>query len=294
MNTKELTQHPYGALFPHMPEEDFKTLCMDIKTTGFSELHPIVLHEGMVLDGWHRNLACIATGITPTYVEFRAPDMANTPLEFVIQENLHRRHLDVGQRCIVGAKYLKLTLELEAGTEGVRNSGPSEKKPSQQKIDTAAEVLNVSRDSVIKAAALIKQDPEGAQEVLEGKKSLHAAKTAADAKSEAHGAAVRRIEAVLGDSWTKTVKLSSRELVKMSGLIPEEMERVKAFIESGWKLDLALGHTSVSLTPAHSFRDGFHKSMEMGNKGTFIMDAEKIRWTIVMTGEPITPKTTKQ
>jgi hypothetical protein len=294
MNTKELQQHPYGALFPHMPEEDFKALCADIKTSGFSELHPIVLHDGMVLDGWHRNLACIATGITPTYVEFRAPDMANTPLEFVIQENLHRRHLDVGQRCIVGAKYLELTLELEVKTEGVRNSGPSEKKPSQQKIDTAAEVLNVSRDSVIKAAALIKQDPEGAQEVLEGKKSLHAAKTAADAKSEAHGAAVRRIEAVLGDSWTKTVKLTNRELVKMSGLIPEEMERVKAFIESGWKLDAALGHTSTTLTPAHSFRDGFLRAMEKGNKHVAIMEAEKMEWTITIEGKPITPKTTKQ
>lgn len=290
MNTKELTQHPYGALFPHMPEEDFKTLCADIKTSGFSDLHPIVLHDGMVLDGWHRHLACLTTGITGTYVDFRAPEMANTPLEFVIQENLNRRHLDVGQRCIVGARYLELTLELEEKGETIRNSGYP---PSQRKLDDVAAAMNVSRDSVIKANALLKKDPEGAQEVLEGKKSLHAAKAAADAKSEAHGAAVRRIEAVLGDSWTQTVKLTTRELVKMSGLIAEEMQRVKAFIESGWKLDAALGHTSTTLTPAHSFRDGFLRAMEKGNKHVAIMEAEKMEWTITIEGKPITPKTPK-
>jgi len=35
-----------------------------------------------------------------------------------------------------------------------------------------------------------------AQEVLDGKKSLHAAKVAADSKSAAHGVAVKRIEEI--------------------------------------------------------------------------------------------------
>ena len=31
-----------------------------------------------------------------------------------MQENLHRRHLDVGQRCLIGNELLIITLELEA------------------------------------------------------------------------------------------------------------------------------------------------------------------------------------
>ena len=268
-----------------MPEEDFKTLVSDIKSHGLSTLHPIIIHEDMILDGWHREMACIAAGVTPTYVPFVAPDMAETALEFVIQENLNRRHLDTSQRAMVAAKNLELTL----AEETARNSVQPEKMTRNEHVEAIAKSANVSRDSVNEAASLLGADPAEAEKVLQGEKSLHAAKAAAKGKNKAHGAAVRRIEAVLGDSWTKTVKLSDRDLVKMSGLIPEEMQRIKAFLESGWKLSAALGHTSVALLPAHSLRDGILRAMEKGNKHVALMNAEGMEWTITFEGTPISP-----
>ena len=55
-------QHPLSAAFPAMPEVDLEALAEDIKAHGQRE--PGLLHEGMVLDGWHRYLACEKAGVS--------------------------------------------------------------------------------------------------------------------------------------------------------------------------------------------------------------------------------------
>ena len=74
------------------------------------------------------------------------------------------------------------------------NSAHADKPPCRQKIEGVAKALNVSVNSMAKAAALIKQDPEGGQEVLDGKKSLHAAKVAADSNSDPQGTPRNSVE----------------------------------------------------------------------------------------------------
>ena len=68
---------------------------------------------------------------------------------------MHRRHLDVGQRSVIGGEYLRITLELESDQGATQLSGASGKKPSEARIEAAATALNVSRTSINKAAALI-------------------------------------------------------------------------------------------------------------------------------------------
>jgi hypothetical protein len=94
-----LQQHPLSAAFPAMSSSDLDALTEDIKQHGQRE--PGVLFENMVLDGWHRYLACEKVG-----VEFKSSKLnGEDPVAFVLSHNLHRRHLTASQRaaCIVAA-----------------------------------------------------------------------------------------------------------------------------------------------------------------------------------------------
>lgn len=89
----ELKQHPLSAAFPAMSGDDFAALVEDIKANGQRE--PVMVHEGMVLDGWHRYQACTQLGIKPQQFTFPAD---KDPVAFVLSHNLHRRHLTPSQR----------------------------------------------------------------------------------------------------------------------------------------------------------------------------------------------------
>ena len=75
-----------------MSAEDFQALVDDIDNNGQRE--PVMIYEGMVLDGWHRYQACTSLGMEPTKFEFQGDD----PVAFVLSQNLHRRHLSASQR----------------------------------------------------------------------------------------------------------------------------------------------------------------------------------------------------
>ena len=88
-----LQQHPLSAAFPAMQGMDFNALTQDIAVNG---LHlPITLLNGMIIDGWHRYLACLESGVAPQFEDL--PDSAD-PVAFVRSRNLHRRDLTPSQR----------------------------------------------------------------------------------------------------------------------------------------------------------------------------------------------------
>lgn len=89
----ELNQHPLSAAFPGMTDDEFDQLTADIEANGQRE--PIIVHEGMVLDGWHRYRACVGLGMEPKRFTFAAD---SDPVAFVLSQNLHRRHLSASQR----------------------------------------------------------------------------------------------------------------------------------------------------------------------------------------------------
>ena len=86
-------QHPLSAAFPAMSAHDLQTLTDDIEVNGQRE--PIVLFEGLVIDGWHRYQACVALGLASTSVDL-GDDV--DPAAYVKSRNLHRRHLTGSQR----------------------------------------------------------------------------------------------------------------------------------------------------------------------------------------------------
>ena len=84
-------QHPLSAAFPRMSDEDFQALKDSIESIGVQ--NPITLHQGMIIDGWHRYTAAEAVGMDCPTVQLLDVD----PQDFVLAQNKHRRHITVAQ-----------------------------------------------------------------------------------------------------------------------------------------------------------------------------------------------------
>jgi hypothetical protein len=125
--------HPLANLFPLMSEEELDVLARDIEVNGLT--CPIILYEGKILDGRNRYLACKRTGVIPEFCEY----LDDTPLQFVLSINLHRRHLTTQQRAEIADKLA--TLPQGARTDLASN----ESRFSQSQ---AADAMQVSRSSV--------------------------------------------------------------------------------------------------------------------------------------------------
>jgi ParB-like chromosome segregation protein Spo0J len=164
-----------------MSEADYKRLREDIKKHGLIE--PIVLYQDQVLDGRHRQKVCKELNIEPDYDQYDGDD----PAGYVLSKNLARRHLTVSQRAMVGAAmepfFAKAAKkrQVEGGREGARitnervRADRPEAAQHQRARDDAAKVVGVSPRVVQRAKRVLKEDPEAAQKVKDGKMSVEAA-----------------------------------------------------------------------------------------------------------------------
>jgi hypothetical protein len=135
-----------------MNEREFGNLVESINANGFCAHEPITLHEGMILDGRNRALACEVAKVEPIYTDLPS---GVDPLQFVITKNLHPRHLNESQRAVVAAKIATMK------HGGDRKSD----QDANLQVDraTAANMLNVSERSVANAA---KVQAEGTPELV--------------------------------------------------------------------------------------------------------------------------------
>lgn len=144
--------HPLANLFPLIDGAEFDALVADVKANGVRR--PIVLFEGMVLDGRNRYLAAREAGVGYPVVDFTGHDAVS----FVVSENLRRRHLTETQRSMVAAKLANLprggdrrTADQTANLQFEPANDPAPQVSRAQ----AAEMLNVSERSVNHARAVV-------------------------------------------------------------------------------------------------------------------------------------------
>lgn len=174
-----LQQHPISAAFPSMPEQELAALALDIEEHGQRE--PGILFEGMVLDGWHRYLACDKAGVEFKAVEFDGDD----PAAFVKSKNWHRRHLTAGQKA-------EAVLRLNEW----RDRGKSKSAPGADLPPTTAELAKAAGVS----ARTIEQAKAGhrvglGDELRDGKVSAKTAAEVANLPPKKREKAVQAIKA---------------------------------------------------------------------------------------------------
>ena len=162
MNT--LKQHPLSAAFPPIPEPERAALRADLKTNGQQIL--IVLHEGMVLDGWSRYCILIDLGIEP---KTKILPEGKDPRAFVRSVNMHRRHLTASQRAMAEV----------AITEWLPAHRQKNSAPGAELIKTAekmAEAAKVSERTIRQAKTVTSEAPASTvKAVKDGEKSVKAA-----------------------------------------------------------------------------------------------------------------------
>lgn len=156
--TGVLALHPLCELFPPMPDPELQELAENIKKRG--QRHSIKLLDGKILDGRNRYLACKIAGVAPITENFTESDA----MEFVLSENMHRRHLNESQRAMIGAEAANLQ-------QGQKSNTPA--GVSQEKV---AELMHVSPRSIQRARKVQKTTAKPVQKLVrEGKVSLTAA-----------------------------------------------------------------------------------------------------------------------
>lgn len=148
--------HPLANIFPLLDGDEFGALVNDIRTNGLHE--PIVLFEGMILDGRNRYRACAIGGIDARFETYDGVD----PIAYVVSLNLRRRHLDESQRAMVAAKLANIRFGENQFTRGSANlptllEDRTAASPLSQ--SQAASLLNVSERSVRSAVEAAKFFP---------------------------------------------------------------------------------------------------------------------------------------
>ncbi len=195
----QLNIHPFCAVFPEATTEEFHQLKASIDKRG--QIDPIVLLGGEVLDGRNRYQACRELKIPPQFRQYDPVKDGKDPLQWVIDKNLNRRHLTVGQRSALAVDLTKLAKEAAGTTKESPPAAPTPNGPEDHPEDLpggvqenqaesatghaeltqeqAAAAMGVSPRSVGDATFLSKNDPERFEAVKAGKTSLNAATEAA-------------------------------------------------------------------------------------------------------------------
>jgi hypothetical protein len=132
-----LSFHPFSKLLPDFedfdggdtPEKYLGRLSEDIRENG--QNRKIVMFGGQVLDGRNRYVACLMCGVAPAFEEFEGDELA--ALQFVMSENIQRRHLTSSQRSMVAVYYADLYASLQTAAEERRAATQAGSAPRDER-----------------------------------------------------------------------------------------------------------------------------------------------------------------
>lgn len=156
--------HPIAQIFPMMNEAAVEQLSADIKENGQRE--PIWTHQGKIIDGRNRFIACENAGIKPIFQEW---DGAGDLTAFVISLNLHRRHLSESQRALIASEIANSKGGGNRKSDHLPNLGGDPEITNAR----AAELLNISHNQVSKARVVRSRGTAAQVASIEtGKKTL--------------------------------------------------------------------------------------------------------------------------
>ena len=154
--------HSLSSIFPKLDDVSFKALKQDIYANGLR--NPIIIKNNEVIDGQNRLRACEELGIEPTFQEYEGDDL----VEFVLAQNLHRRHLTAGQSATIVALAQDWSLAHQIGKKPKSNIIndlqqesysailPIKGLPLDAKVDTQADRAEKNKITLLKLSELHK------------------------------------------------------------------------------------------------------------------------------------------
>lgn len=200
--------HPAADLFPVLEGRDFDDFVDGIDQDG--QLEPIVIYrddDGRIwlLDGRNRDRALRRLGREPQVVEWTGE--CGSPSAFVIAKNLHRRHLDPGQRAALAVELLPMLREEARERQrqaAIRTNAIRRERKAGRTLPAplpgphvrgearaiAGDLFGASARSVSLAAALGARSPRLLEEVKAGRLTLAEARRVAD-REDPSGASER-------------------------------------------------------------------------------------------------------
>lgn len=218
MNESKYPPHELANRLPMMGEDEYRMLRADIEANGLR--YPIILAkqdaEWRILDGRHRERACLETGTKPRYDYY---DGSN-PAAYVISANLRRRHLTPSAAAM-------LATDLVETTQGrqTRHVAPL------RSVAEAAEICEVGERSVERAAR-VKRDaePEVIDEIKAGNLTLGEAEQIAKLEREQQ---LEQLADIRNGQKPRKQHEQDPKVSRAERMSDEEMLGLKAFYRSG-------------------------------------------------------------
>jgi hypothetical protein len=229
---RQLEPHPLSQLFPPLDADELDSLGEDIRI--HKQTHPIILHEGKILDGVHRAKVCAERGLELRCIDFEDMNYVGTPKQLVITENSLRRHLTLDQILEIDAKIMGWDKPLdirekqaEAGREGGKLGGRGRKKETPPQVseegfektrdarETRHKLADQAGTSLYKADQLLKvhkHAPELAPEIAAGKMPLKDAAKVAEERRAKTAKPRKKPEWTAERAFAKIEKVVARHL----------------------------------------------------------------------------------
>ena len=145
-----LQRHELSAIFGDMPDTDFQSLLDSVQTDGFID-SIVRIHEGQILDGWHRYRAAQELNLIRKlrFQEWNEDEHRDgDPKAFVLARNIERRHLGASQRAQIAVVFNE-----RFGHGGDRSKSSNEPLKTQEELAAQA---NVSKSSIKRAVQVEK------------------------------------------------------------------------------------------------------------------------------------------
>ena len=189
-----LQRHELSALIGDMPDTDFQSLMDSITTDGIID-NIINIHEGQILDGWHRFRACQELNLLRK-LRFKdyETEKDGDPVAFVLARNVERRQLSAAQRAQVSVAFNE-----RFGHGGDRSKSHNGGLKTRQQLAAQA---GVGTTTIDRAIAIEKAGESEA--VISGEKTAgEVLNTREAAKS------LKRKKQLLKDMWDKRKQAST-------------------------------------------------------------------------------------
>ena len=157
--------HSLAMMTPALEPESFWALVEDIGENG--QQLPIILVNGQIFDGLHRELACFEAGVAPWYQEW---DGTGSPAKLKASLELFRRHLTPSQRAALTVGLLHAAEEEAAQAAKFANlRKPRTRTKTKEDLAKAAGISSRTLDDALKVA---KEAPDEMEKVRTGKKKV--------------------------------------------------------------------------------------------------------------------------